>query len=77
MLFYFTVSFFPDDADIYKPHVDHNGSITEHGIVAGDSYGAAVNKVVEFVGKDNVIEVGVYELDDPISMNEVQDLDKF
>ena len=76
MLFYFTVSFVPDNADIYKPHV-HNGKVTEHGIVAGDSYGAAVNKVVDFVGKNNVIEITVYELDDPISMNEIQDLDKF
>ena len=77
MLFYFTVSFFPDNIDIYDSHANKDGTVTEHGIVAGDSYGAAVNKVVDFVGKNNVIEIGVYELDDPISMDEVQGLDKF
>ena len=77
MLFYYTVKFFPEDADLFDSHVNRDGTVTEHGITTGDSYGIAVDKIVEFVGKDNIIEISIYELTDPLNMEEVQELDKF
>jgi len=77
MLFYYTVSFLPEDEDLYEGHVTKGGTVTEHGIIGAKNYGKAVNRVVEYFGKDNIIEIGIYELDNPISMDEVQYLDKF
>lgn len=77
MLFYYTVSFWPEDKDMYEGHCNKNGTVTEHGIIAAKNYGKAVNRVVEYFGKDNIIEIGIYELENPLSMEEAQDLAKF
>ena len=77
MLFYYTVSFWPEDTDMYEDHRSKSGSVTEHGIIAAKNYGKAVNRVVEYYGHDNIIEIGIYEMENPISMDEVQELDKF
>lgn len=77
MLFYYTVSFWPEDKDMYEGHLDGRGTVTEHGIISAKNYGKAVNRLVEYFGRDNIIEVGIYELENPISMEEVQELDKF
>lgn len=77
MLFYYTVTFWPENDDLYEGHLDRSGTVTEHGIISAKSYGKAVNRVVEYFGKDNIIEIGIYELDNPISMEEVQELDQF
>ena len=77
MLFYYTVFFWPEDKDMYESHCDKNGTVTEHGIIAAEDYGKAVNRVVEDFGKDNIIEISIYELENPLSMEEIQNLDKF
>ena len=77
MLFYYTVSFWPEDKDMYEGHQGKYGSVTEHGIIAAKNYGKAVNRIVEYYGHGNIIEVGIYEMENPICMEEVQELDKF
>jgi hypothetical protein len=76
-MFYYTVSFWPEDKDTYENHLDGRGTVTEHGIIAAKNYGKAVNRVVEFYGKDNIIEISIYELENPLCMEEIQELDKF
>ena len=76
-MFYYTVSFWPEDKDMYEGHLDNRGIVTEHGIISAKNYGKAVNRVVEFYGRDNIIEIGIYELENPLCMEEIQELDKF
>ena len=54
-MFRFEVSFWEEDT---------NKITRETGIVGGADYGAAANRVVEYYGRKNVIDIKLYELDD-------------
>lgn len=43
------------------------------GIVSGKNYGRATNKVVKDYGRDNVIEVCIYEMEDILCYDEIMD----
>ncbi len=76
MMFYYAVIFVPEDEDMYENHIEH-GTVTEHGMIAAKNYGKAVNRLVSYYGQSNICEISIYELGNPISMEEIQEFDKF
>ena len=76
MMFYYAVTFIPEDPELFEDHISH-GTVTEHGIIAAKNYGKAVNRLVAYYGQGNICEISIYELENPLTMEEVQELDKF
>jgi hypothetical protein len=52
---------------------DFNDMSNEKGIVAAADYGAAANRVVEYYGKENVVDIKLYELEDVLVDEEIAD----
>ena len=73
MLFHFKIKFVTEDGDLFT-NVDRFGNVTEEGIVGCNSYGEAAEKVVDYVGRDNVIEISLYECDNPLCYDEIKDM---
>lgn len=46
---------------------------TESGILAAESYGYAANKLVDTYGKENISVIGLYELDDWITDEQLRE----
>jgi hypothetical protein len=47
--------------------------LTENGIVAGETYGEAADRLVEIYGKENINVIGLYELDDWLTDEQLSD----
>ena len=79
MLFRYIVRFYVEDLEEVKnlgiyPNITETGLVTEKGVVAKSSYGEAVEEVVDFVGRDNVVSVEVWELENPLCDEEIKDM---
>ena len=57
----------------YWDEIDEKLDVT-HGIVSGDTLGAAVDTVVGWYGKNNVEEINVYELEEVLDMAELKEM---
>ena len=78
MMFRYKAEFFvsDNDADLYD-NIDKYGKATEHGLVAANSYGEAVNFIVNYyVGKDtdNINSMEIWECENPMADPELSDL---
>lgn len=75
MLFRYTVEFYVENgaADLY-PNASPTGLVKEHGIIAGTTWGDATNRLVEYYGEDNLLEVSFYELENPLCDDEIKDM---
>lgn len=51
---------------------DMQESATEKGIVSAATYGGAAEKIVSYYGKDNIIDIRLYELEDILTDEDVQ-----
>jgi len=45
---------------------DNREPVLEKGLVAGSDYGEATNRLAGYYGKDNIIDIKIYELEDII-----------
>ena len=70
-MFHYTMHFHPEDDELYLSNRNSDNSVTEHGIIAAKNYGKAVNKLVKYYGIENVIEISVYELENPLTMEDL------
>ena len=59
-------------AEFYNKEL--NGYNKEHGVVGANSYGEAVNKVVEFYGEEHILSVCIYELQNPATYDELREM---
>lgn len=75
MLFRYTVEFYVEDgaADLY-PNASPTGLVKEHGFIAGATWGDAANRLVEYYGEDNLLNVFLYELESPLCDEEIEDM---
>lgn len=48
-------------------------TVTESGILVAESYGYAADKLVDTYGKENVSVIGLYELDDWITDEQLRE----
>lgn len=62
MMFHYTVEYWDDYEKEEK---------TESGVIASVDMGSAVNRVVEFYGKENIGSVSIYELEDVLTYDEL------
>lgn len=72
-LFNYTVTFHPEEEELFQDKI-HNGLVCETGIIAAKNYGKAVNRIVEYVGEENVFEISVYECENPLCDDELLDM---
>lgn len=73
MLFRYTVKFYTEDPDLY-PTASDTGLVVEKGVVGSSSWVAATKELVEWFGKDNLLEISFYELENPLEDEEIKDL---
>lgn len=75
MLFRYTVEFYVEDgtADLY-PNASPTGLVKENGIIAGTTWGEAANRLAEYYGEGNLLEVSFYELENPLCDDEIKDM---
>lgn len=52
---------------------DNGKNVIDSGIVAGESYGKAIERVIDYYGRDYVIYVKMLELDSIIPKDEFED----
>ena len=52
---------------------DFNEISNEKGIVAAVDYGTAANRLVEEYGKENIVDIKLYELEDVLVDEEITD----
>ena len=64
MMFRFIVTFW-DDGD--------SAVMTEKGFVAGENYGEAANRLVEYYGEENIVDINLCALDNILTDEEVAD----
>lgn len=75
MLFRYTVNFYiEDDVKDLFPEASATGQVTEKGIVQGESWGEAVNYIIDYCGKEYVEDISLYELLNPLNDNEIKDM---
>lgn len=73
-LFHFTMQFYPEDKEMYPQNRYDHGLVTEHGLIAGNTYGDAANTLVKYYGEENVLEVSLYECENPLCMDDIAGL---
>lgn len=71
-LFNYTVQFLPEDEELYANKMD-GGRVTENGLIAATTYGEAVENIVHYYGEENIIEVSIYECENPLCQEEIED----
>ena len=74
-LFHYTAEFLPDedDEERYKGKISH-GVVTDHGVIAATAFGKAVDRVVAFYGENCIVQVSIYELENPLCNDELSDM---
>ena len=52
---------------------DEREKLEEKGIVHGTDYGDAANRLVDYYGREHIISIELYELDDIVTDEDVTD----
>lgn len=73
-LFRYTIHFNPDDCETWKDSIGKDGFVTESGIISGPSYGVAVDLVADFYGQENIVDIFIYELMNPLCDEELKEM---
>lgn len=73
-LFRYTIRFNPDDRETWKDSIGKDGFVTESGVIGGPSYGAVVDLVADFYGEENIVDISIYELMNPLCDEELKDM---
>ena len=58
----------------YNDELENYTIKTESGIVVAANYSEAADRVVEFYGRDNIVVLGLYEIDQVIAEPEIRDM---
>ena len=51
-----------------------NETATDSGLVAGSTYGEAANRVVDYYGQKNVVDIALYETEFVLCNDELADM---
>jgi hypothetical protein len=73
MLFHYTVTFRPDDDELFADQMNEYGFVVEKGLVAAAGYGAAADRLSEYFGQENIVDMALYECYNPLCYDEIAD----
>ena len=64
-MFRFTVDFYDEET---------HGPNTDKGIVGTSTYGAAADRLVEYYGKENIVSISLYEIEEVVIDDEILEM---
>lgn len=73
MLFHYTIRFLCENDDIFINERDEHGIVTERGLIAANNYGDAAQRIAEYVGEENVVDLSIYECENPLCYDDLKD----